>query len=49
MRELLARYLRHPTPVLRGHAVWAARRLGCDDLLAGDDDPIVLAELQRPL
>ena len=21
-----------PTPLLRGHAVWAARRLGCDDL-----------------
>ncbi|HWC68489.1 MAG TPA: tRNA epoxyqueuosine(34) reductase QueG [Acidimicrobiales bacterium] len=35
-------------PTLRAHAVWAARRLGRDDLvgtLAGDPDPDVRAEL----
>ena len=32
--EVLDRYLRHPDPLLRGHAVWAARRLGREDLLA---------------
>ena len=44
----LARHLRHPDPLLRGHAVWAARRLGREDLLAdliGADDPLVGAEL----
>jgi epoxyqueuosine reductase len=48
--EVLGRYLRHPRPMLRAHAAWAARRLGRDDLLtalAGDDDPEVRAELDR--
>ena len=39
-------------PIVRGHAVWAARRLGRDDLLAPlatDADPIVRAELERAL
>jgi epoxyqueuosine reductase len=47
----LARYLRHDDPMLRAHAVWAARRLGRDDLLAvvaTDDDPLVQAELVAP-
>jgi hypothetical protein len=40
-------------PLLRAHAVWSARRLGCDDLLVdltGDPDPEVQAELapRRP-
>jgi epoxyqueuosine reductase len=38
-------------PMLRAHAVWAARRLGRDDLvqkLAGDPDPLVRAELDAP-
>ena len=38
----------HPDPLLRAHAVWAARRLGRDDLLTGlhdDPDPDVRAEL----
>jgi epoxyqueuosine reductase len=49
--DVLARYLRDPRPMLRAHAAWAARRLGRDDLLAlvaGDDDPEVRAELERP-
>jgi epoxyqueuosine reductase len=38
-------------PLVRAHAVWAARRLGRDDLvlaagLAADDDPLVRAELE---
>jgi epoxyqueuosine reductase len=39
-------------PIVRGHAVWAARRLGRDDLLAppaSESDPLVRAELDRPL
>jgi len=45
--DLLKRFLSHPEPVLRGHAVWAARRLGLDQLagVAVDDpDPTVRAE-----
>ena len=37
-------HLAHDDPLLRGHAVWAARRLGREDLLAdlvGADDPLV--------
>jgi epoxyqueuosine reductase len=46
--EALRSHLAHPDPLLRGHAVWAARRLGREDLLAAladDDDPSVRAEL----
>jgi epoxyqueuosine reductase len=46
--EVLAAHLRHEDPLLRAHAVWAARRLGREDLtvaLAGDRDPMVVAEL----
>lgn len=46
---VLRSYLDHPDPLLRGHAVWAARRLGREDLvvpLAADTDPLVVAELQ---
>ena len=38
-------------PIVRAHAVWAARRLGLDHLLSaftGESDPIVRAELDRP-
>lgn len=46
---VLSRYLAHDDPLLRGHAVWAARRLGRDDLLPTDDpDPDVRAELTAP-
>lgn len=46
----LAHYLAQDDPMLRAHAVWAARRLGLDGLLpAGDPDPDVVAELTLPL
>jgi epoxyqueuosine reductase len=48
--EALARALRHPSALLRGHAAWAARRLGRDDLLDAvrtDPDPAVQRELAR--
>ncbi len=45
----LDRALADDDPVLRGHAVWAARRLGLTDLVArrsaDERDPDVLAEL----
>ncbi len=46
----LTRALADADPIVRGHAVWAARRLGVDDLLDAvrhDDDPLVRAELDR--
>ncbi|MDP1819332.1 MAG: tRNA epoxyqueuosine(34) reductase QueG [Acidimicrobiales bacterium] len=49
---ILRRHLRHPDPLLRAHAVWAARRVGRGDLvddpdvgLAHDTDPMVVEEL----
>jgi epoxyqueuosine reductase len=45
---VLRRHLAHPDPLLRAHAVWAARRLGREDLvrpLQADSDPSVAAEL----
>lgn len=45
---VLRRHLDHEDPLLRAHAVWAARRLGREDLLAAlgtDPDPMVRAEL----
>jgi epoxyqueuosine reductase len=52
----LARALGSPDPVVRGHAVWAARRLGRDDLIAAagvdarrEHDPAVRAELLAPV
>jgi epoxyqueuosine reductase len=50
--ELLDRHLAHEDPLLRGHAVWAARRLGREDLLPPieqEDDEAVLAERAAPL
>ena len=47
----LAAHLDHPDPLLRSHAVWAARRLGREDLLTGlatETDPDVIAELTAP-
>jgi epoxyqueuosine reductase len=44
----VAHHLRHEDPLLRAHAVWAARRLRREDLLTGltgRDDPLVAAEL----
>lgn len=46
VRRGLITYLASDDAVLRAHAVWAARRLGLDDLLPGTDrDPIVAEEL----
>lgn len=45
---VLRHYLSHRDPMLRAHAVWAARRLGRADLVTGlvdDPDPDVRAEL----
>jgi epoxyqueuosine reductase len=45
---LLHRFLADADPLLRAHAVWAARRLGREDLAAdvhGPDDPLVAEEL----
>lgn len=46
--DVLARHLHHADPLLRGHAVWAARHLGREDLLTAlvhEEDPFVLEEL----
>jgi epoxyqueuosine reductase len=46
----LDRALESPDPLIRAHAVWAARKLGLGTLLAklaGDNDPLVTAELSR--
>jgi epoxyqueuosine reductase len=46
----LTRYLAHDDPMLRAHAVWAARSCGLDHLLpATDAHPDVVAELTAPL
>jgi len=48
VRGALARALADDDALLRAHAVWSARRLGCDDLLVDvrdDADPGVQAEL----
>ncbi len=48
---LITRYLAHPDPLLRAHAVWAAARLGRPDLAdaveATEADPMVREELER--
>lgn len=52
VRRAMARTLADPDPIVRGHAVWAARRLGHDDLvapLADDPDLSVRAEVTAPL
>jgi epoxyqueuosine reductase len=49
VEEALRRALRDADPLIRGHAVWAAARLGRKDLLAqvaSDDDPDVRRELE---
>ncbi len=52
LESVLITYLGHPSPLLRSHAVWAARRLGRDDLLGrvrADTDHQVRLELARPV
>jgi epoxyqueuosine reductase len=50
VRTALAQALADDDPLVRAHAVWAARRLGLADLVtavAADADPLVRAELDR--
>jgi epoxyqueuosine reductase len=50
VEAVLIRRLTDGDPIVRSHAVWAVTRLGRRDLLpalAGDDDPLVRAELDR--
>jgi epoxyqueuosine reductase len=53
VERALERALADPDPIVRGHAVWAARRLGRDDLVdtlvGADEDPLVRAELAEPV
>lgn len=52
VEQVLVRYLGHGHPLLRAHAVWAAKRLGRSDLLPAvglEDDEDVRAELARPV
>lgn len=50
VQSLLARYLAHDDPMLRAHAVWAARVRGLGHLLHADDaDADVRHELTAPL
>ena len=47
--ELIKRHLESPSPLVRSHAVWAARRLGRGDLLGQPDaeaHPLVRAEYE---
>lgn len=50
--EPLVRLVSHPSPVVRAHAVWAARRLGGASRIAGafaaETDAAVLAEYAKP-
>ena len=49
-RAAVERSLRDSDPLVRAHAVWCARRLGLGlDALDGRDDPLVRAELERPV
>ena len=47
VQKVLVRYLNHPQPVLRAHAVWSAARLNLRHLINfADDDPRVANELR---
>jgi epoxyqueuosine reductase len=44
----ISRYLEHPDPMLRAHAVWSAARLNLFDLIPTHDTaPLVVDELQN--
>lgn len=52
VRSLLRHYLGSDVPILRAHALWAARRLGLDDLadsVRDDPDVVVRAEWLGPV
>jgi len=47
VQEVIVRYLNHPQPVLRAHAVWSAARLNLRHLINfSDNDPLVADELR---
>ena len=47
VQSAIVRYLQHPQPVLRAHAVWAAARLNLQHLIDfSDNDPLVADELR---
>jgi epoxyqueuosine reductase len=47
VQSAINRYLQHPQPVLRAHAVWAAARLNLQHLIDfSDNDPLVADELR---
>jgi epoxyqueuosine reductase len=49
VQSTLERYLAHDDPILRAHAVWAARALDRGDLVPDTDpDPLVRAECSAP-
>ena len=48
VRRLIVRYLEHPDPMLRAHAVWSAARLGMNDVIPKyDTAPLVVDELRN--
>ena len=50
VRAAVDRALGDGDPLIRAHAVWCARRLGLGlEALSGHDDPLVRAELERPV
>jgi epoxyqueuosine reductase len=50
VRRCVARYVSCDDPILRAHAVWAARRLCLESLLPTDErDPMVVEELVAAL
>ena len=50
VRAAVDRALRDPDALIRAHAVWCARRLGLGlEALSNPDDPLVRAELERPV
>ncbi len=50
VRAAVDRALRDPDALIRAHAVWCARRLGLGlEALSDPDDPLVRAELERPV
>ncbi|MFM9137996.1 MAG: tRNA epoxyqueuosine(34) reductase QueG [Actinomycetota bacterium] len=47
VRRVMGRYVEHPDPMLRAHAVWACARLGYHDIIAHHDTaPLVVEELR---
>ena len=46
VHRIVSRYVEHPDPMIRAHAVWSAARLGYRDIIPMHDTaPLVIAEL----